>query len=279
MKKVAFASDASTASLATLTDACSQTPSTRTAAYLPRRASNFNITRGYLVQLNANGTYDLYNVNDENDRLTPYTSALTLQSIASGIAIPSNGVIFAEDNVWVRSNPTFHGRVNIGAGRMTSPPPHSASIVVADDLVYSTKDGSDTIGLVAEGSILIAPYAPPASGAFNFEVNAAMLSQSESVLYPDTYRTNQNRCTRGWVNGNQTFTFYGSVATRQSWTWTWLRGSACGDAVNAPGVGYISGILNNSTQYDYNLQYSPPPSYPITGGYNILTWREVLTHP
>lgn len=277
MKKEAFAASPDTAALASQTAGCNATPSSRTDAYLPRRASTFNIARGYLVQLNTNGTYDLFNVNGENDRLTPYTSALTLQSVEAGIPIPSTGVIFAEDNVWVRTNPTFHGRVSIAAGRLSSN--SNANIVVADDVLYSTKNGEDAIGLIAENNVVIAPYAPPASGDFTFEINAAALAQSGSVTYPSTYRTDTNRCTRGWVNSGQQFKFYGSVATRQPWTWTWLRGSACGDAVSSPGNGYISGVLNNATDYDYNLLYAPPPSYPITGGYNILSWREVLTKP
>lgn len=278
MKKAAFADYASTSSLANLSNACTQQPTTRTAAYLPRRATTYNPVQGYLIQLNTNGTYDLYNVNGENDQLTPYTSALTLVPVATGIALPPSGVIFAEDNVWVRSNPTFHGRVNIGAGRLATS--DDANIIIADDLVYSTKNGSDVIGLVAEGSVLIAPYAPPASGGFNFEVDAAALSQAASVTYPSTYRTNTSRCTRGWVNNNQNFTFYGSVASRQTWTWTWFRGSSCGDSVRDTASGnYYSGIKNNTTQFDYNSQYAPPPSFPITGGYNILSWREVLTKP
>lgn len=282
MKKVAFAADPATSGLANLATACTQVPNTRTPAYLPQRATNgsYNITRGYLVELNTNGTYDLSYVNGENDRLTPYTSALTLQSVATNIAVPASGVIFAEDNVWVRSKPTFHGRVTIGAGRLASSSVR-AEIVVADDLVYSTKNGSDVIGLVAENNVTIAPYAPPASGGFTFEVNAAMIAQTGSVTYPGTYRTNSNACTRGWVNANQNFTFYGSVSTRQTWTWTWLQGSgSCGDAVRDTATNtYISGINHNTTQYDYNLLYAPPPSFPITSTYNILSWREVLTKP
>jgi hypothetical protein len=276
MKKTAFASDSATSSLAGQANACTQVPTTRTAAYLPQRGT-FNIARGYLVELNTNGTYNLYNVNGETDTLTPYTSALTLSSVATNIALPSSGVIFAEDNVWVRTNPTFHGRVTIGAGRLATS--NNANIVIADDMLYSAKDGSDAIGLIAEDSVLLASYAPPASGNFTFEVDAATLAQTGSVIYPDEYRTSANRCTRGWVGANQKFVFYGSVASRQTWTWTWQwGGGSCGDAVS-DGSKYISGIKNNTTSYDYNLQYAPPPSYPITGGYQILSWREVLTHP
>ncbi len=279
LKKQAFAAQAATASIANQSNACTQAPTTRTASYLPQRASAYNIARGYLVQLNPDGTYDLFNVNGEDDRLTPYTSALTLASVAAGIPVPSNGVIFAEDNVWVRSNPTFDGRVTIGAGRLASSSVN-AQIVIADDLVYSAKDGSDAIGLIAEQNVTIAPYAPPATGAFNFEVNAAMIAQKGSVGYPVYYKTATSRCTRGWSAANQTFTFYGSISTRQTWTWLWLVGNNCGDSAYASSYNrYISGILNNTTEYDYNLKYSPPPSYPVTSTYNILSWREVITRP
>jgi hypothetical protein len=146
-------------------------------------------------------------------------------------------------------------------------------------LLYSAKDGSDAIGLVSEDSVLIAPYAPPAAGSFNFEVDAAVIAPSGDVKYPYTYRSSSQRCTHGWINSNQQFTFYGSVANRQTWTWTWLT-NQCGDAVFDSSSGfYIDGILHNNTQYDYNLLYGPPPSFPLTSGYQIISWREVLTHP
>ena len=281
MKKTAFASDPSTASLATQSNACNLTPATRTAAYLPQRSTTYSLTRGYLIVLNTNGTYNLYYVNAENDQVTPYTSALTLQSVATNIAAPSSGVIFAEDNVWVLSNPTYHGRLSIAAGRLTSSNSSTyANIVIAGSLLYSTKNGSDALGLIAQNSVLIAPYAPPATGSFTFEVDGALLAENGEVWYPGTYRTNQSKCTRGWTNSNQQFLYYGSVATRQTWTWTWQDGSsACGDAAYDATNGYISGIENNTTQYDYNLEYAPPPGYPVTSGYNILSWREVVTHP
>lgn len=278
IKKTAFSSDASTASLATGASPCTQVPTTRTAAYLPQRntSGSYSLVRGYLIELNTDGTYNLSQVNAEDDTRTSYSTALTTVAIASNIAIPSSGVIFAEDNVWVRSNPTYHGRVTIGAGRLATS--NNAVITVADDVLYSVKTGADAIGLVAEDDILIAPYAPPASGNFTFEVDAATLAQAGSVIWPLYYRSSASDCTKGWVNAGQTFLFYGSVASRQTWTWTWQLGGSCGNAV-ASGGKYYSGILNNTSQYDYNLLYSPPPSFPITGTYNVLSWHEVITAP
>ena len=281
IKKLAFSANASTSALAALGTACSQTPNTLTNAYLPQRSTTgtYNIAKGYLIELNNDGTYNLSYVNGESDQLTPYTSALTKVLIGNNIAPPSSGIIFAEDNVWVRSNPTYKGRITIGAGRLASATT-AANITVADDLLYSTKNGTDAIGLIAENAVEVAPYAIPASGSFDFEVDAGVIAQTGSVQYPGTYKTSSSKCTRGWVNSNQKFVFYGSLATRQIWTWTWAQGgSSCGDAVNSGSDGYISGVYHNETQYDYNLLYAPPPSFPITSGYNVISWREVLTAP
>lgn len=281
MKKTAFADYPATAALATQADACTQTPTTRTNAYVPQSATNgsFSSTKGYMIELNSSGTtYNLYKVTGETDTAANYTSALTKTTVATNIAVPPSGVIFVEDNVWVRTNSDFNGRVSIGAGRLASSS-YSANVNIIDNVLYHTKNGTNAIGLVAEDSVIIAPYAPPATGSFTYEVDAATLAQSGSVDYPDVYQSNSNKCTHGWVNDNQKFVYYGSVASRQSWTWTWQRSGSCADAVLKSGVGYISGILNNTTQYDYNLLYAPPPSYPITGGYNIISWREVLTKP
>jgi hypothetical protein len=279
IKKVAFASDSSTSALATNANACTQVPTTRTAAYLPQTATNgsFSITKGYLIQLNSNGTYDLRKVTAENDTASNYSTALTTKAVATGIAIPSSGVIFAEDNVRVRTASTFSGRVTIASGRLASTT-NSTDIVIVDDILYSTKNGSDSIGLITEDSVIIAPYAIPQTGNFNFEVDAAAISQSGSVSYPDSYRSNGN-CTKGWTGSNQKFLYYGSVSTRQTWTWTWFGGNCGNRAYDSSSGNYISGVKTNTTQYDYNLLYAPPPNFPITSTYNILSWREVLVKP
>lgn len=280
MKKVAFANDNATAALATRSDACNQTPTVRTAAYVPRYSTtSFSNRRGYYIVLNNNSTYDLYRVSNEDDSQADVNSALTKSLVQASIALPSSGVIFVEDNVWVKTASNFPGRLTIAAGRLGNDV-NKADINIVGDIKYSSKDGQDSIGLVAENNVIITPYAIPRTSSFTFEVDAATLAQSGSVTYPDTYKVNSNRCTIGWVSPNQQFLYYGSVATRQYWTWNYTRSNACGDAVYSSQVNrYISGIKNTTTSYDYNLYYAPPPSYPVTGGYDILNWREVLTTP
>jgi Tfp pilus assembly protein PilX len=179
IKKLAFAADPSTAALATQANACSQLPNTRTAAYVPQRDASANSSRGYLIQLNTDGTYNLSTVNNENDTSTNYTAALSPTSVATNIVIPNSGVIFVEDNVWVRTNPTYHGRVTIAAGRLATNV--NADINIADNLLYSTKNGSDSIGLVAEGSVYVAPYTAANNGAFTLEIDGALLAAVKPV--------------------------------------------------------------------------------------------------
>jgi Tfp pilus assembly protein PilX len=280
IKRTAFSADASTSSMATNSNACNFTPANRTSAYIPRLSTSFSATKGYMIELLPTNSYNLYRVNSQDDRQPNYLNALSLQSVQSNIPIGTDGVIFVEDNVWVRSSPTFSGRVTIGAGRLASTS-QEASITIADDLLYGTKNGSDVIGLISEQDVEIAPYAPPATGAFTFEVNAAIIAQKGSVVYKLFNNDANWNCSLGWKNSNQMFQFYGSVSTRQSWTWSWLLGSsACGDSVYDSEYGsYISGFKNSNTQYDYNLLYAPPPMFPLTGGYSILQWHEVLTRP
>jgi hypothetical protein len=281
IKVEAFAANSSTSSLATAPNACNDIPSTLTSSYLPERSSSYSLTRGYLILLNNNGTYNLYDVNAENDQATPYTSALTTSLVGTNITIPASGVIYAEDNVWVLSNPTYNGRVTIAAGRLTASSSSSyANIVIAGPLVYATKNGTDSIGLISQESVIIAPYAPPASGAFTYEIDGALIAENGEAWYPGVYRTDSNKCTRGWTNSNQSLLFYGSVSSNQTWTWSWLDGgSPCGDASYDPANGYISGFDYDTSEYDYNLTYSPPPSYPLTSGYNILSWKQKITQP
>jgi hypothetical protein len=259
---------------------CSTAPTTRTASYIPQYSTSgsYSVNQGYLIQLNTNNTYDLYKVSAENDQAMSYTTALTKTTVATGIAVPTTGVIFVEDNVWVRTNPTYHGRVTIASGRLAST--YATNITIVDDVLYSTKDGSDAIGLVAENNIVIPAYAPPSSGGFTFEVDAATLAQAGSVKWQQYYE-GSTTCTKGWTASNQEFIYYGSVASRLNWTWNFSRsGSACGNMVRDPlSSTYYSGIMHTTTNYDYNLLYAPPPSYPVTGTYNILSWREVLTKP
>ena len=273
LKKQAFLADPSTSALASSPTACSNVSAGRTGAYIPRYASGFKTRRGYLIELNSNGTYNLYRVSNENywysnnnNYLDSWQSALSETLVQSNISIPADGVIFVEDNVWIRSNPVFDGRVTIASGRLASSS-QQTNAVIADDIKYQAKDGSNAIGIIAENNILIAPYAPPKPGdpasEYPFEINAALIAKDGSVSVTSTYLGDD---VPYWNNSSKKLSYYGSIATRSTWTWLFTGGDD-------------DGFRYNDTTYDYNMLYAPPPSFPITSTYDILKWREILVTP
>jgi len=273
IKKTAFLSNASTSALAASPTACNNVSASRTNAYIPRNMAAFSTTRGYLIELNSNGRYNLYSVANEVYNYTSNTNytfqwatALTETLIQSNIVIPASGVIFVEDNVWIRTNPVFSGRVTVASGRLASAT-EQTSVIIADDIKYSTKNGQDAIGIIAENNIIVAPYAPPRPNdpvsSYPFEIDGALIAKDGSVRFTQSYL---GRDVPYWSDPNKKLLYYGSIASRNVWTWLVSGGDS-------------DGFLHNDTTYDYNLLFAPPPSFPITSTYDILKWREILVTP
>ena len=58
-------------------------------------------------------------------------------------------------------------------------------------------------------------------------------------------------------------TIYGAVMTYNQWTWSWVNGSNV----------TVSGYPNTYSNYDSNLLYGPPPSFPFSSSdYQQLSW-------
>ncbi|NCU40851.1 hypothetical protein EOL73_03790 [Candidatus Saccharibacteria bacterium] len=252
--------------------ACDALPS-RTESYVPPISTNYNRNTGYLIELNSNGTYRLSRVTNERDK-RPAAQALTTVLIANNIPIPANGVIFVEDNVWLRrsSNAGFDGRVTIVAARLSGSATGNsdANIVFAGSVTYADQyNGDDAIGGIAEGSVEIAPYA-----GVPLEIHGAYIAKSGDFVYRQRSRED-NTYTKGWVNGVEKFRFFGSVSVYGMWTWSYF-GYSCSNE-NSPQC--WQGYKWTETAYDENLRYNPPPSFPLTDTFEVLAWREVLVRP
>ncbi len=154
--------------------------------------------------------------------------------------MPESGFIFVNDNVWVDG--TVKGRVTVGTSV-------GKSIIIHDDILYSAKDGTDVLGLIAEQNILIPKNSPE-----DLEIDAALLAQNGAAK-------------RYYYSSNtkDDLLVYGSVITNKAWTWSW---------VNASSV-VISGYVNTNATYDANLTYGPPPGFPVGSEYNLLSWEVV----
>ncbi|MDE2311670.1 MAG: type II secretion system protein [Patescibacteria group bacterium] len=216
--------------------------------------------QGYILNFNANGTVNIYLVKkllnppaqawDVNG--TPINKSIDynstqLQLLYSNAAIPAHGVFYVEDNVWVYG--TVKGRVQVVAAKL----PYSAStaphIFIPDNIVYAAKDNTNVLGLLSQQDIVVTYNAPT-----NLEIDAAMVAQNGSIEvydYPN------------YTNVKNSITVFGSMASYGPWTWTYVDS----------GGNVVSGYANTYTNYDSNLLYSPPPSFPQSvTGYQVLSW-------
>jgi hypothetical protein len=214
-------------------------------------------TNGYSLVFNSNGTVSVYKVtsllndptgwdvyNNAHNENIDYNN----RSLQYTVAIPSNGVIYAEDNTWVEG--VVNGRVMVTAASLPYVANTAPNIYIQNNLTYQTKDGSDVLGLLAQNNIVVT-YAAPS----NLEIDAALIAQNGSAqffYYPDGSAIKNN------------ISIYGSIMTFGQWTWNWVDG----------GNNNVSGYGTTLDTYDNNLLYSPPPGFPLSSaGYKQISWQ------
>lgn len=214
--------------------------------------------QGYSLVFNANGTVSVHRVNTL--RNTP--SAWDVNNVAHNEdldynsrtllftqALPSNGLIFVEDRTWVEG--VVAGRVMVTAARLPYNATTAPSILIPNNITYTVKDGSVSLGLLAQKDILVTYYSPD-----DLEIDAALVAQNGSVQ-------RFNFSGSGAYNIRSSITTYGSIMSFGVWTWSWVNGS--GTVVN--------GYENTHTTYDSNLLYAPPPSFPLASDeYQQISW-------
>lgn len=162
-------------------------------------------------------------------------------------AIPANGAIFIEDNVWVEG--VADGRVSIGVGRFPVLEPYK-TLYISNNLTYKVKGDNDVIGLLAQGDIIV-PYEVPD----DMEINAAILSQFGGIYRPYYYD-----------NLKTSLTIFGSQISYEGGGWKYVSG-----------YGHVvSGFINTNHSYDGNLKYYPPPGFPVGSLYELISWEELL---
>lgn len=210
--------------------------------------------KGYSLTFNSNGTVSIYKVtsltsnptgwdvnNVAQNQYTDYKN----RSLVYTKSLPSNGIIYIEDTTWVEG--TVNGRVMVAAATLPYNSNTAPNIYVPNNIVYTAKDGSSVLGLLAQQSLVVTYHAPQ-----TLEIDAAMVAQNGSVqfyYYPNNIKTK--------------ITVFGSIMSFGQWTWTWV------DNFNNVTSGYAA---TNDT-YDGNLLYGPPPSFPLSSaGYQQLSW-------
>lgn len=235
-----------------------QTAAQTDGIFLPTQGVNVNqkSVNGYALQLNANGTVRVGRVTSQRDNggLTgSCVSHARYNSLRQSVvweptarALPDNGVIFAADNVWVWG--TVTSRLTIASGRLPDNNTTNTNIFLQDDITYTVKDGTVALGLISQSDIVV-----NSSSDNNLNIDGYLLSQKGKVFRP--YYANNTR---------SSITTYGGIAANSWWTWSWVNGSNQ----------ITSGYQTTNATFDNYLTLNPPPLFPKTGSFAVLSWKE-----
>ncbi len=174
------------------------------------------------------------------------------QTLIGTYNIPSNGLIFVEDNLWVEGT-ISNTRVTVASGKFPDNPSTRTSITINEDLNYTNVDGTDVIALIAQNNI----NAGMASADI-LDIDAALIAQNGRI---GRYYYNTS-CKSGGTNWyvRNTINLYGMLATYGRYGFAYTDNT---------------GYTTRNIIYDANLLYGPPPSFPLTSDqYTILSWEE-----
>lgn len=217
---------------------------------------------GYRLVLRTDDTFDVYRVTSlasPPNNCTPSTPpagwgtwSVNNNTFLQNYAIPANGLIFVEDNVWVEGT-IDSARVTIASGRFPDNPSTRTSITVNNDLSYTNYDGQDVLSLMAQNNINVGLISDN-----NLRIDAALVAQNGRVgrYY---YGTNCRSGGTNWYTRNSLI-LHGMIATYARYGFAYTDGT-----------GYQTRTIN----YDANLLYGPPPSFPLTSDqYTVISWEE-----
>lgn len=220
---------------------------------------------GYRILLKTNNSFDFYKVNSLKRKDQSCNNALGQQkwgtwsvdkeSFLGNYNMPSNGIIFVEDHVWVEGQ--INGsRVTIVAARFPDAPGNRRNIMVNNDLLYTNYDGTDAIGLIAQEHINVGMYSDS-----DLKIDAALIAQKGRVgrFYYRGPWGNKSGCSPYHIRNS--INVYGMIATNKRYGFAYTDNT---------------GYTNRNITYDPNLFYVAPPGFPLTSDqYEVLTWEEI----
>ncbi len=217
---------------------------------------------GYHIVLKNDDTFDLYKINTwaaltTGNCTTNSSNPLSLswsvgtQTLQGNYPFPSNGIIFLQDHL-VIDGQISGARLTIAAALLPEPSDATKykNIIINNDLLYTNYDGTDSLGLAAQGGVMVGMVSSD-----TLKIDGALMAQHNSV---GRFYYAGNSCN---YKNRTTLTLYGMIATYTRYGFAYVDGT-----------GYATRNIN----YDANLLYAPPPSFPLTSDqYQILSWQEV----
>ena len=226
---------------------------------------------GYRILLKTNDTFDVYSVNTlvvPPEGCSSTTSgwgtwSVNTQTFLRNYPIPTNGLVFVEDHVWVEGQINT-ARVTIASGKFPDNSSTRTSITVNNDLLYTNYDGQDVIALIAQNNFNVGLVSED-----DLRIDAALMAQNGRV---GRYYYSSSCAISGTQYWKRlTLTLYGMIGTYQRYGFAYI-----GTTFTCPdGTQRASGYCARNINYDASLLYGPPPSFPLTSEeYITLTWEE-----
>lgn len=204
-----------------------------------------NDHQGRHIILKADDTFDIRTVRS-------FTSSTNMiQNYQGGwanYAIPENGVIFVENNVWLEG--AVDGkRVTIVAANLISEA--QKTMYLGKDVRYANVDCSNMIGLIGQKDVEIYRESNNI-----LRIDASLLAQTGRVGRANYTGSSALR---------DTITIYGAIASNKRYGFSWVDGSG----------NRVSGYATRNLYYDNNLLYCPPPYFPTGSQYALDLWEEL----
>lgn len=219
---------------------------------------------GYHIVLKTNDTFDLYKVkkqvNAPNGCINVQgqqdwgTWSIDEEDFVQNYTFPANGVIFTEDHVWVDGQ-IDSAKLTIAAGLLPENPSKLKDIIVNKDILYTRYDGTDIIGLIAQGDLTVGWVSED-----DLRIDGAIVSQNRRIGR-NYYRPpdgNQPRCSPHHIK--TIITTYGIIASFDTYGFSYTDGT---------------GYQQRKIIYDPNLLFVPPPDFPSGSQYEQISWEEV----
>jgi hypothetical protein len=224
-----------------------------------------NRNYGYEVNLKTDGTFEVRKVRSLEP--SPHWSCDSSQDDWGTWSIdrkrrtttynyPANGIMFFEDDIWVKGQ-IDNERITIIAAEFPDAPANRRSITVNNDILYTNYDGSDVIALIAQKNVNVGLYSED-----DLRIDAALFAQNGRVgrfYYED-----------GWGS----YPGCGSYANRDTITVNGMIGTE-----ERYGFAYTddTGYEFRNIIYDSNLLFGPPPEFPLTTDhYEVISFEEVF---
>ncbi len=213
---------------------------------------------GYHVLFASNGSYTVKKVTSAINRkgvsvelgCENLYQEISAETTIGTYTIATKPLIFAEDTLWVEG--TIKGRVSV-IGAKFPLDVNNINIWIPNTISYVDKDGTNSLGIVAQNNIYYALNIPT-----NFEINAALLAQKGRIM---RHNYKSGSCSSYAAAVRTKLTIYGSVISNQKSYWNW-------------GTSPTSGFVTREVTYDTNLYFSPPPYFPSQGEYEFISWEE-----